>query len=155
MNTNEDVFLPELVKTDFSVENKDDCLRAIASTFREAGVTSDADRFYHEIKERENTLSTGIGHGIAIPHLRDCSVKRFTIGIYLLDREIDFKSLDFRRVKLIICFAIPVNDGKQYMKMLQKVSSFLRSEKNRQTVFRCEDKNVLIKIFRSITDENK
>jgi fructose-specific phosphotransferase system IIA component len=144
---------PNLVKTNFQAANKEDCLRKIAQDYKRAEIITDADFFYHKLMEREKTLSTGIGYGIAIPHLRDESVRQLTIGIYLLDREIEFNSIDLKKVRLIVCFAIPSDSGNRYMKVLQKVSEFFRSESNRESTFRCEDKETLLKIFRRLTNE--
>jgi mannitol/fructose-specific phosphotransferase system IIA component (Ntr-type) len=100
--------------------------------------------------ERERVLSTGIGRGVAIPHLRDSSISELRAGIYLLDNEIEFDSLDRKKVKLIICLAVPDKESKGYMKLLQKVSEFFRNETNRLTVYNCMDSDELLKIFRSI-----
>ena len=144
------LFDSELTKINFSVKNKAEALKQIAIDFQRAGIIKDAHDFYLKIMAREQKLSTGIGHGIAIPHLRDESVSKLQIGIYLLDNEIDFESLDKNKVKLILCFAVPSNEGNQYMKVLQKLSEFLRNENSRSVVYNCKDTEDLLRIFRSL-----
>ncbi|MBW6515497.1 MAG: PTS sugar transporter subunit IIA [Candidatus Cloacimonetes bacterium] len=144
------LFQPNLIKTNFVAETKADALMTIAQDFQRAGVIEETQDFYQKLLEREEKLSTGIGHGVAIPHLRDASVSQLQIGIYLLDNEIEFDSLDRKKVKLIVCFAIPSNEGNQYMKILQKMSEFLRNESNRSVVYNCKDADELLRIFRSV-----
>ena len=144
------IFNPELIKVNFKASGKEDCLRSIAKTFAAAGVIKEDQDFYEKLMERELVLSTGIGRGVAIPHLRDSSISELRAGIYLLDNEIDFDSLDRQKVKLILCMAVPEAAGKSYMKLLQKVSEFFRNETNRLMVYNCKDSDELLKIFRSI-----
>jgi len=147
------IFHPELVKIDFQVQDKEDCLRAIARSFTDFGLIKNAEHFYEQMMKRERILSTGIGRGIAIPHLRDEAISALKVGIYLLDNEIDFDSLDRNKVKLVICFTIPAEDGNDYMKVLQKVSEFLRNENNRLMVFNCKEREELLNIFRRFENE--
>ncbi len=147
------IFHPELVKIDFHVQNKEDCLRAIARSFADFGLIENTERFYDLMMSRERILSTGIGRGIAIPHMRDEAISTLKVGIYLLDNEIEFDSLDRKKVKLVICFAIPTEVGNDYMKVLQKISEFLRNENNRFEVFNCKEREELLNIFRRLENE--
>jgi len=144
------VFDHRLVRTSLEVCDKEDTIRKIARLYEEIGTVRDANLFYTRIMEREKSLSTGIGYGIAVPHLRDETVRELKAGIYLLDREIDYDSLDRKRVKLVVSFAIPVQGGNEYMKILQKVCQFLHDENNRRLVFSCTDGDSLLKTFRSL-----
>mgnify|MGYP001082651376 CR=1 FL=1 len=144
------VFDPRLIDICLEVSDKEDTIRKIARLYKEIGVIQDANLFYSKIMEREKSLSTGIGYGIAVPHLRDETVRELKAGIYLLDREIDYDSLDRKKVKLVVSFAIPAQGGNEYMKILQKVCKFLHDESNRRSVFSCPDRDSLLQTFRSL-----
>lgn len=160
----------DLVRVHFPATDKKNCLAGIADSFRKMGVIKDTGSFLKKLLQREEKLSTGIGYGIAVPHLRDSVVKKLVAGIYLLDKEIDFDSLDQKRVKLIICFAIPEQSrnnltdknyeqdnrnrgSNEYMRVLQKITRYLHSESNRNTVLGCDNEKELYNIFRRILDE--
>ncbi len=156
------IFLPELVDIGFEAENKEQCLKKIIDIFSEQGIITDKKKFFEKMKLREEQMSTGIGYNIAIPHIRDDSAALLKGGVFLLKEELDFDSVDEQPVRLIVFLTVPENLDKQitvkddvkiYMKLLAKVTGFLRNEKHRMSVFQCGDREKLYSIFRRLEDE--
>lgn len=87
----------------------------LSPTFRESLHTT--------LLERESLASTGIGHGIALPHPRhpaDWGLGEPAVGIFFLDRPVDFKAIDGKPVYLL--FVILCATVKGHLKMLSLVS---------------------------------
>ncbi len=145
--------IPNKNQFDPSITEKQQCLQSIVKLLESKNIISDYNTIYNKLVERENAMSTGIGNQIAIPHVRDEAIRSFRAVVYLLDKEMDFNSIDNKKVKLVSCFVIPINNKSGYIKVLSKVSEFFRNPDNRSQVFNEKTKEGLYKIFRRLEDE--
>jgi PTS system nitrogen regulatory IIA component len=81
---------------------------------------------YDVLDEREKLGTTGIGHGIAIPHGKLPGLDR-VYGVFArLERPVDFDAIDDQPVDLIFLLLGPANCGGDHLKALAKVSRLLR-----------------------------
>ncbi|MFC7049234.1 PTS IIA-like nitrogen regulatory protein PtsN [Emcibacter nanhaiensis] len=90
------------------------------------------DRPSHEIVdvlvERERLGTTGVGHGVAIPHGKIPGLDRL-YGIFArLNQPVDYDSLDGEPVDLIFMLLAPEAAGADHLKALAKVSRLLRDK---------------------------
>ena len=84
------------------------------------------DAIYEVLNERELLGTTGIGHGIAIPHGKLPGLDR-VYGVFAkLERPVDFDAIDNQPVDLIFLLLAPANCGTDHLKALAKVSRMLR-----------------------------
>jgi PTS system nitrogen regulatory IIA component len=84
------------------------------------------DAIYEVLNERERLGTTGIGHGIAIPHGKLPGLDR-VYGVFArLDRPVDFDAIDDQPVDLIFLLLAPCSCGGDHLKALAKVSRMLR-----------------------------
>ena len=78
--------------------------------------------------ERERLGTTGVGHGVAIPHGKFPGLDR-PYGLFArLDHAVDFESLDDQPVDLIFLLLVPETAGADHLKALAKVSRTLRDK---------------------------
>ena len=82
-------------------------------------------------------MSTGIGGGVAIPHVRFDGVHRPTLGLGLSRSGIDFDALDGKPVHIVVMFAMPVDSEKEYLALLAQVMASLRTQELRETLLAC------------------
>ena len=76
--------------------------------------------------ERETLGPTGVGHGIALPHARLSNLSN-VIGIFvMLEKPIDFGSVDRQPVDLAFALFAPEDAGVEHLKALALVSRTLR-----------------------------
>ena len=88
---------------------------------------SDHDLVYDTLLEREKLASTGIGHGIALPHPRTnpgLSLEQPQISTCFLSHAVGFEAIDARPVSVLLVLLSP--STKQHVSMLSKLSYFLR-----------------------------
>lgn len=84
------------------------------------------DTIFEVLNERERLGTTGIGHGIAIPHGKLPGLDR-VYGVFAkLERPVDFDAIDDKPVDLIFLLLAPANCGADHLKALAKVSRMLR-----------------------------
>jgi PTS system nitrogen regulatory IIA component len=84
------------------------------------------DAIYEVLNEREHLGTTGIGHGIAIPHGKLPGLDRVHGVFAKLERPVDFDAIDNQPVDLIFLLLAPANCGADHLKALAKVSRMLR-----------------------------
>ncbi len=78
--------------------------------------------------ERERLGTTGVGHGIAIPHGKLPNLER-VYGVFArLERPIDFDAIDEQPVDLIFLLLAPEHAGADHLKALARVSRMLRDQ---------------------------
>ena len=75
---------------------------------------------------RENLGPTGVGNGVALPHARIEGLESVVGAFVLLDRPVDFDSVDRQPVDIAFALFAPLNAGVEHLKALALVSRTLR-----------------------------
>ena len=90
-------------------------------------MTGQPERAIFEVlTERERLGTTGVGHGIAIPHGKLAELPHLYALFARLENPIDFDSLDEQPVDLICVLLAPETAGADHLKALARVSRLLR-----------------------------
>jgi nitrogen PTS system EIIA component len=116
---------PDCVIPNLKAGSKKQVLQELA---RKAAELTGQDEavIYDVLLERERLGTTGIGHGIAIPHGKIPQLDR-VYGVFArLERPIDFDSIDEQPVDLVFLLLAPSDCGADHLKALAKVSRLLR-----------------------------
>ncbi|MEZ4764494.1 MAG: PTS sugar transporter subunit IIA [Calditrichia bacterium] len=61
------------------------------------------DEVLDAILERERLMTTGVGHGVAIPHCRTQLIQNFVIAIGVHPEGVDFESFDHKPAHIVFC----------------------------------------------------
>lgn len=77
--------------------------------------------------ERERLGTTGVGHGVALPHTRLIGLGKIFCA-FMKTAPIDFESVDGKTVDLIFLLLVPEEAGADHLKALSHLSALLRSE---------------------------
>jgi fructose-specific phosphotransferase system IIA component len=84
--------------------------------------------------DREKSMSTGIGNGVAIPHCTTTQVDDIVIIIVINQNGIDFDSIDNLPVKIIILLLVPKNKLTQHIKTLANIAKMMSDENMRNRI---------------------
>ena len=133
-----------------SQTSKHDALVELADVLATAPQVKDGPELTQEILKREELMSTAIGRGIAIPHVRLSSVTDLVMAVGVCKKPIaDFQTLDDQPVNLLFMIAAAYNQHSYYLKTISHFSAKFKdkdlrdamlSSLNEQEVF-----NLLIK----------
>lgn len=94
---------------------------------RAAQMTGVSERqIFDVLLERERLGTTGVGHGIAIPHGKLPQIDRLYGLFGRLETPIDYDSIDEEPVDLIFLLLAPEGAGADHLKALSRVSRLLR-----------------------------
>lgn len=81
---------------------------------------------FETLLQRERLGSTGVGHGIAIPHGKIAGLKQITGLFAKLEEAIDFDAIDEQPVDLVFVLLAPESAGADHLKALARISRLLR-----------------------------
>src|SRR6202048_3047960 len=108
----------------------------------------DRDSILASLKQREETMSTGIGFGIAIPH---CSSDRIEDVVAAFGRStagIEFDALDNAPVKFVVLFIVPKNQFQVHLRTLASIAKFLNDRSVRDSLADANARSEILSIFR-------
>jgi DNA binding domain, excisionase family len=114
---------------------KRDALIALAENLAGAPQIKSRQELVAEILRREELMSTAIGRGIAIPHVRLSSVTDLVVSVGVSQSDIiDFQSLDDVPVRLLFMIAAAYNQHAYYLQTLSFFSSKLKNNELRASL---------------------
>jgi PTS system nitrogen regulatory IIA component len=116
---------PEAVKVLTSASSKKRLMQDIADLVSAAYDLDDA-HVVESLLAREALGPTGVGHGVALPHARLPGLDRVLGAFVLLDKPIDFSSVDRQPVDIAFALFAPEDSGVDHLKALALVSRTLR-----------------------------
>ncbi|MET0172613.1 PTS IIA-like nitrogen regulatory protein PtsN [Agrobacterium vaccinii] len=116
----QDAIIPAL-----KVNSKKQLLQELAA--RASRITGVPEReVFDVILQRERLGSTGVGHGIAIPHGKLASINTI-VGVFArLENAVDFEALDDQPVDLVFLLLAPEGAGADHLKALSRIARVLR-----------------------------
>jgi len=115
--------------------SKRDALLALADNISAAPQVKNRQELAEELLKREDLMSTAIGRGIAIPHIRLASVTDLVVSVGISQTEIiDFKTFDDEPVKLLFMIAAAHNQHAYYLQTLSFFCTRLRNSELRNAL---------------------
>jgi len=92
----------------------------------------DSGEILDALAEREQAGSTGVGHGVAVPHARLAGLSRMRGVFVRLEKPVAFDAVDDQPVDLIFALFAHPNAGSEHLRALARVSRLLRQASLRQ-----------------------
>jgi PTS system nitrogen regulatory IIA component len=135
---NADLIIPGL-----SASSKKAAFRALA----EATVglfPGDPEKVFAALMDRERIGSTGIGCGVAIPHIKLAHVDKLYGVLARLEKPVDYDALDGKHVDLIFMLIAPAaSKTTQHLKMLAQISRLLKDDETCQALRGCCERQAI------------
>ena len=149
-----DILSKEAIKTKIKVANKKQLLQEIANVASEhIGVPNMS--IAKSLQQREILGPTGIGNGVAIPHVKIRGSTKICGFFSSLERPIDFEAADKQPVDLIFTLLAPENNkGTEHLKALAMVSRVFNDKNIRAKLRSSENTDSLFAIL-TINEDSK
>lgn len=114
---------------------KRDALTELANVLANAPQVKRGDELLSEILKREELMSTAVGRGIAIPHVRLSSVTDLVMAVGVCRTPLsDFQTVDDKPVNLLIMIAAAYNQHTYYLQTISYFSAKLKSQELRDAI---------------------
>jgi len=147
-------YLPEKqVFLDVKVKNKEGVLRFIAEASVKNGIVKNGDLLFTGMKKREETMSTGVGMGIGIPHTTSKEANDAALLLIRLSNPIDFQSLDGQPIDIAIALVIPENNTTLHLRLLARVTRLCRNKEFLKALRRAVDPSELCSKIRKLEEK--
>lgn len=120
---------PDLVIVDSAAATKEEVIKQAVDRLYVLGRTEDSRAVEEAIWRREQTYSTGFGHGYAIPHCKTNAMRFNSLVLLKLRTPVKWNSLDGRPVRVVILFAVrETNSATGHMKVFSKLARQVMDE---------------------------
>jgi mannitol/fructose-specific phosphotransferase system IIA component (Ntr-type) len=101
------------------------------------------------VKKRENSMSTGIGFGIGIPHASTDLIYD-VIGAFGRSRKgVQFEALDNQPVNLVMLFLVPQGQFQKHLHTLANIAKLLHNKEFRQALENAPDAAAMMRIIKN------
>jgi mannitol/fructose-specific phosphotransferase system IIA component (Ntr-type) len=110
--------------------------------------SEDRDSILASLKQREETMSTGIGFGIAIPHCSSDRIDEVVAAFGRSSHGIEFDALDNAPVKFVVLFIVPKNQFQTHLRTLASIAKFLNDRSVRENLAEADSAEAILSIFR-------
>jgi len=143
-----DILKPEWVKVPLTCDSKHDAIDELIDVLADHGGVDDRDEMKEAVWNREQTRTTGIGHGVAIPHGKCACCRSLCLAVGLAGDPIEFDSIDGRPVDLIFLLGSPMDQTGPHIQALASISRMLTDAEFRQSIKSAESAAELFEMIK-------
>lgn len=127
--------------------NKEEIIDELLASAQKSGKIKDVAAARRAIMEREGRMSTGMKHGIAIPHGKTDTVADLVACIGVSDKGVDFEALDQQDCRIFILTLSPADRTGPHLQFLAEVSLLFKSEEKRNAILAAATADEILKIL--------
>jgi len=156
---------PELIKLeletnfDFDPENslspqkrlwqtKYAVLEELVDLLDTSGQVCNKKKLFVDLFNREKKASTGIGKGIAFPHVRTMQARDLVMGFARSTKGYEFDSLDQLPAHLFFVMVAPPYDDNLYLRVFKSLASLLQYDALREELLTAKSEHEIIRAIR-------
>ena len=133
-----EILTPECIRVPLKVATKTEAITELVDLLAECGQISDRDVVLKAVMERESTRSTGIGHGLAVPHCKTAACTGLAVAIGKPGEPLDFESKDGEPVDFIVLLISPLDQTGPHIQALARISRLMLTERFRNDLAKTE-----------------
>jgi fructose-specific phosphotransferase system IIA component len=128
------ILRPGCIKVPLQSKDKRSAISELVDLLNDNGLLTSKDGALDAILVREQTRSTGIGSGIALPHGKCKAVKELVMALGIAREPIDFASIDGKPVTLVIMLVSPLDQTGPHIQALAKISRLMLDKQFRESL---------------------
>jgi Kef-type K+ transport system membrane component KefB/mannitol/fructose-specific phosphotransferase system IIA component (Ntr-type) len=138
----------DCVSIDLKGNDKNAIITELVDLLASKGRLNNRDDVLRNVFERERSMSTGMEHGIALPHGKSDGVDELRVAVGIKKDGVDFGSLDGERSRLFILVVAPRKTSGPHVQFLAAISAVLRVETTRQELFKATTAEEVVELLR-------
>lgn len=140
---------PNLIDTDIRAASKEEALRDLLNRMEANGRIKSADDLLVAFLNREKMMTTGIGNGLAVPHIHTSLVEEFCMAFGHCRQGIDYDALDGEPVYLIFMIAAVEETTRKHVRLVSTLMRLLVMPGVLDAIREAETPEGIIKVFRN------
>ncbi len=141
-----DFLAQEHVSICVNIQSKTQLLEHLSTQMASFSGLNEFDLF-NEFTAREELNSTGLGYGMALPHIRLADLTAPIGAFFLLKSPIEFDSIDQKTVDLVFALAVPESETCQHLKIISKIAELFSQACFRDNIRNCIDNQSIFNLL--------
>jgi PTS system nitrogen regulatory IIA component len=141
------VLSKETVSLHLKGTKKEEIVNELLDILVAAKKIDDRASAYTAVMEREMKMSTGMKHGIAIPHGKSPTINDLVACIGISDTAVEFDALDNEPCRIFIMTLSPVEKTGPHLQFLAEISLLFKSAEKRQEILNASSAEEVLKIL--------
>jgi Kef-type K+ transport system membrane component KefB/mannitol/fructose-specific phosphotransferase system IIA component (Ntr-type) len=150
-----DLISKETILPALKVENRDDAIRELVGSLASHLAEPAREHLIQLVLTRENDFGTGIGQGVAVPHVRMDNLRKPIIVFGRSSQGIDWDAPDGKPVRHLFLILTPSGLADVHMQVLAEIARIMCSPKTRETIDRAEDAEQLFDLLMELFSGSK
>jgi fructose-specific phosphotransferase system IIA component len=144
-----DILTPECIKAPLEGADKKSVIDELVDLLAGSGKVNDPAALKEAVWTREQTRTTGIGHGLAIPHGKSAGMTSIAMAIGKPRSPMDFQAIDAQPVKLIVLLASPPDRTSDHIQALARISRLMTMDEFRGRIYSASTSSEIYDLLRS------
>ena len=141
------VLTSETISLNLRGSTKDEIINELLDILVAAKKIPDREAAFNAILDREQKMSTGMKHGIAIPHGKSNTIDDLVACIGISEKPVDFDSLDHEPCRIFIMTLSPVEKTGPHLQFLAEISLLFKSAEKRNQILSANSADAVIRIL--------
>ena len=123
------------IRAPLNATDKKGVIHELVDVLAAAGRVTDPGALKEAVWTREQTRTTGIGHGLAIPHGKCAGMAGLSMAIGKPALPMDFEAIDGKPVRLIVLLASPPDRTSDHIQALARISKLMTMDEFRERIY--------------------
>ncbi|MDI6785628.1 MAG: PTS sugar transporter subunit IIA [bacterium] len=143
-----DILNENAIEVSLKAKDKKEALLEMVNLLEQGWGIKNKEDILKSINSREELMSTGIGHGVAIPHARSNSVTKVLAAFGKSEKGVDFNALDKKPVYLLFLLIASEDASNAHIKILARVSRLLKHNYFRELLKNAETPQEILSLIK-------
>jgi mannitol/fructose-specific phosphotransferase system IIA component (Ntr-type) len=122
-----DFLREDLIFLDLHPKDMEECLRSMVELAASRGAIADPSDALARLLERERTMSTGMGGGVAVPHAKTEKCPHLVVALGRVADGVDFKAIDGKPVVVVFLLLGPPDSTRQHVDLLARIAYLVKA----------------------------
>jgi mannitol/fructose-specific phosphotransferase system IIA component (Ntr-type) len=144
-----DILAPECIKAPLVATEKRGVIDELVDALAAARRVTDPKALKDAVWTRELTRTTGIGHGLAIPHGKCAGMPSLAMAIGKPATPLDFQAIDAQPVRLVVLLASPPDRTSDHIQALARISRLMTMDRFREEIYAADSAAKILALLKS------
>jgi fructose-specific phosphotransferase system IIA component len=144
-----DIITVDCIKAPLAARDKKGVIDELVDILVACSRVGDGQALKDAVWTREQTRTTGIGHGLAIPHGKCGGMSSIAMAIGKPAEPMNFEAIDGKPVRLIVLLASPPDKTSDHIQALARISRLMTMDRFREQIYAAESAQQIFDLLKS------
>jgi PTS system nitrogen regulatory IIA component len=141
------LIVAERIGNSLDISSKKRLLEVLGELLASAVPNLGPEAVFERLLERERLGSTGLGHGVALPHARMEQITEAVGAFAQLRRGVDFAAIDEGPVDLVFALLVPEEANEMHLQLLSRLAAMFSDPQLRQDLREADSKDRILALL--------